>query len=220
VWDLNAAERRALAASLAIVGLAGVVRLARAPARDALDWRDADPGAAAESPRDSVSIALAREARAQTPLAEGERIDVSSAPPEELRRIPGIGPGLAAAIVRERASRPFREAAELERVPGIGPATLERLAPHVTVGSGAAQAAGVGISGGEPTSGCRPGLIDVNRADPEALVDLPGVGPVIAGRIVEARERSGPFPSIEALAGVSGVGPRSLERIAPFACAG
>ena len=221
MWDLNAAERRALAASLALVGLAGLVRLARPLAREALDWRSADSGAAAASPRDSVSAALAREARAQTPLAEGERIDISTAPAEELRRIPGIGPGLAAAILRERESRPFGSVAGLDRVRGIGPATLERLAPHVTVGRSGAAAAGPPPSTQPGPGGpCASDRIDINRADAAALIRLPGIGPVIASRIVAARDRSGPFPSIDALESVPGIGPRSIERIAPHACVG
>ena len=35
--------------------------------------------------------------------------------------------------------------------------------------------------------------IDVNRASEEELRTLPGVGAVLAARIVEARERDGPF---------------------------
>jgi len=57
------------------------------------------------------------------------------------------------------------------------------------------------------------GLINVNVADAVALEQLPGVGPVLAGRIVTYRDAHGPFPSIDALDDVSGVGPTILEQI-------
>jgi len=57
------------------------------------------------------------------------------------------------------------------------------------------------------------GLINVNVADAAALEKLPGVGPILAGRIVTYRDAHGPFSSIDALDDVSGVGPAILEQI-------
>lgn len=58
-------------------------------------------------------------------------------------------------------------------------------------------------------------LIDVNRASVDQLQALPGVGPVLAARIVAYRESHGPFRSVEDLLGVSGIGPKSLEQLRP-----
>lgn len=63
------------------------------------------------------------------------RIDINRALTEELQRLPGIGPKMAQRIVDERGKRPFASVDELRRVSGIGPKTLEKLRPHVTVGS-------------------------------------------------------------------------------------
>jgi len=68
-------------------------------------------------------------------LVNGDRIDLEHAPAAWLEALPGIGPARAAAILRERDTRPFVRIEDLERVPGIGPITRERLAEFVRVGS-------------------------------------------------------------------------------------
>ena len=45
---------------------------------------------------------------------------------------------------------------------------------------------------------------------------LPGVGPVLARRILETRETAGRFAAVDDLAGVRGVGRAKLERLRPF----
>jgi len=57
--------------------------------------------------------------------------------------------------------------------------------------------------------------LDVNHASAEELDALPGIGPVLARRIVETRRESGRFESPEDLLRVRGVGPRLLERLRP-----
>lgn len=58
--------------------------------------------------------------------------------------------------------------------------------------------------------------VDVNRADAAQLAKLPGVGPGLAQRIVEERERRGRFDSPEALRYVLGMGPKKLAAIRRF----
>ena len=55
--------------------------------------------------------------------------------------------------------------------------------------------------------------IDVDRASAEELTRLPRVGPALARRIVEDRERRGPFGTLAALARVSGIGPSVLGAV-------
>jgi len=57
--------------------------------------------------------------------------------------------------------------------------------------------------------------LDLNRAEARELDALPGIGPVLAGRIVEHRRLHGPFHSIDELRAVRGVGPRLLEKLRP-----
>ncbi len=55
--------------------------------------------------------------------------------------------------------------------------------------------------------------LDLNRASAQELDALPGIGPVLAARIVQHRERNGAFRRIEDLAAVRGIGPRAMERL-------
>ena len=60
------------------------------------------------------------------------------------------------------------------------------------------------------------GIVYINVAAAEELEQLPRIGPALAQRIVEYREANGPFASLEDLTNVSGIGPATLEEIAPF----
>jgi competence ComEA-like helix-hairpin-helix protein len=94
--------------------------------------------------------------------------------------------------------------------------------PSPEGGDGARSELGAGAaeSTGSPpwsrSGGPAPAPLDPNRAGAEALVALPGVGPVLARRIVEERERSGPFRGPDDLLRVRGIGPATLNRLRPY----
>lgn len=56
-------------------------------------------------------------------------------------------------------------------------------------------------------------LLDINTASAQALESLPGIGQELAVRIVRYREEHGPFPSVEALILVPGIGPKKLADV-------
>ncbi len=58
-------------------------------------------------------------------------------------------------------------------------------------------------------------VVELNEAPPGEIEALPGVGPALAARIVEAR-RAAPFASVEDLARVPGIGPSTIERLRAF----
>lgn len=60
-----------------------------------------------------------------------------------------------------------------------------------------------------------PVRIDVNRAPPEEIAALPGVGPLLALRIDRERRGGGPFRSLGDLQRVPGIGPAVAARLAP-----
>lgn len=61
------------------------------------------------------------------------------------------------------------------------------------------------------------GRININTATASQLEDLPGVGPVLAGRIVAYREQHGQFASVDALESVTGLGPAIVAGLADAA---
>jgi competence protein ComEA len=58
-------------------------------------------------------------------------------------------------------------------------------------------------------------LVDLNTADLAALMRLPGVGPVLAERILESRKEAGPYAKPEDLLRVKGIGPAKLAKLRP-----
>ena len=68
-----------------------------------------------------------------------------------------------------------------------------------------------GPSGGEPADRGGGPVVELNSADLAALESLPGVGPALAQRIIDRRDQSGPFTSVDQLMDVSGIGPRVFE---------
>jgi competence protein ComEA len=58
--------------------------------------------------------------------------------------------------------------------------------------------------------------LDVNSADWPEWTLLPEIGETLAKRIVESREREGPFRDLDDLRRVRGIGPRTLEKIRPY----
>ncbi len=58
--------------------------------------------------------------------------------------------------------------------------------------------------------------LDVNTATVDELVQLPGVGPSLAQRIVDYRQQYGPFQTVDDLQNVPGIGPSKFDRLAPF----
>lgn len=63
-----------------------------------------------------------------------------------------------------------------------------------------------------------PREVDVNRASVDDFDSLPGIGPVLARRIVEARQSApgGTFASLEELAAIRGIKAKTFSRLKPY----
>ncbi len=211
--------------------------VAPAPAQSPLG----DRPSIADSLLGAGDAAVEEKERRSRPFEPGETIDPNVAGDEELDRLPGVGPARALQIVQNREDNgPFRTVEDLARVRGIGPASVERLRPFLRLdpaairslearaGRGRATSAVAAADGVRreqasvsPRSPARQGsaggaLVDINRATADELQAIPGIGPVIAARIVAYRSEKGPFRAVDELVQVPGVGEKTLARIGPL----
>lgn len=60
------------------------------------------------------------------------------------------------------------------------------------------------------------GKLDVNRASKEELKTVPGIGDVTAGKIIDYREKNGPFGSLEDLKKVGRIGDTTLKKFQDY----
>lgn len=63
-------------------------------------------------------------------------------------------------------------------------------------------------------------LLDINSATEEELKTIPGIGSVLAKRIVELRKDMGGFETAKELGFVEGIGDKNLKKILPYIKAG
>src|SRR5262245_47007044 len=118
---------------------------------------------------------------APRPLGGDEKIDPNSATSLDLDRLPGVGPSLAAAIVKDReANGPFLSSSDLARVRGVSPARARSLAKHLSIPAGL----------DAPISKEQRGdvVIPLNSAIPADLDPIEGVSQKLAARIVAVRD--------------------------------
>jgi competence ComEA-like helix-hairpin-helix protein len=170
----------------------------------------------------------------------GLPLDLNRATAQDLDALPGLGPALARRIVEYRqAHGPFKQIEDLGAVSGIGPHNLPKLKPYLGLEGPeavappdweAAMTAGKSGSGTYSASqtGSLPGskigfqpktpgrVIDPNRASQADLETLPGIGPVLARRIMDYRQAHGPYKKIADLRKVSGIGRKKLEKLRPY----
>ena len=104
-------------------------------------------------------------------------------------------------------------------LPGTDPAAVN-LAAHVAdgdqiaVGLPDAPLGPTGAPDGAPALPGTGGRVDLNAAGSAELDALPGIGPVLAQRIVDHRDRNGPFRSVDQLDDVPGIGPTIAAELA------
>lgn len=149
------AERQAIAFLALVAALGGGARFVQARAFEQALVGNAPPGSAASLAAQTAAVDSLRAAEDEAPRRRSRRsanapsavarhtdadpviVNPDLASLEELDRLPGVGPALAARIVASRDSLgPFGSLEGLQRVRGIGPATAARLAEHVTFSPG------------------------------------------------------------------------------------
>lgn len=120
-------------------------------------------------------------------------------------------PGLVRLPAGSRVADAIEAAGGLTRARAADTVNLARVltdGEQVLVGIESPTPGGVG-----PTGSPTPTVLDLNTSTAEQLDALPGVGPVIAGRIVAWRATNGPFRSVEELGEVAGIGESILGQV-------
>jgi competence protein ComEA len=162
--------------------------------------------------------------------APPSRLNLNQASRSELAVLPGIGPTRAQSIEDFRREHgPFKTVDDLRKVAGIGPKTLDRVRPMLfvpepAVPNVASDATPTAANRSTPTvaSAVRSKKetalaepINVNTATAAELQKLPGIGAKMAQRIIDERTLRGRFQTVDALRRVSGIGPKTLEKLRP-----
>ena len=96
--------------------------------------------------------------------------------------------------------------------------TQNPTASSMQVPESASQAESQGAAIGVPKES--DGKININLASQSELMDLPGIGTVLASRIVDYRKQHGDFARIEDIRNVSGIGEKRFEAIENFITVG
>ncbi|MFT6146815.1 MAG: DNA uptake protein ComE-like DNA-binding protein [Myxococcota bacterium] len=131
------------------------------------------------------------------PLLTGQRVDLNRDDRQALMHLPQVGPSLAK---RLSESGGFQTPQDALDVPGVGPTVLAGMHALVWTPS--------------PPPRPAPARVNFNTADPAQLEGLPGVGVVLAQRIIESRDQDGPFVSPRDLQRVHGIGAIRATRLA------
>jgi competence protein ComEA len=89
--------------------------------------------------------------------------------------------------------------------------TLRRfVATGLALAMAALLVSGTAMAAGKPAPTAK---VNLNTASIEQLTALPGVGPKLAARIVEYRQKSGTFRSTQELMNVQGIGEKNFAKI-------
>lgn len=217
--------RAAAAAAVVVVALAGVVvlRSASATPGEPVPVRSTPAGASSPAPSSGVSSAGAPTtgsavAPATSAASGGQDLLVHVVGQVASPGVVRVPAGSRVADVLESAGGAL-DSADLARVnlarvvvdgeQVLVPRPGEPAAP-VPAGSAPGDPAAAGGSGGPGSP------LPLNTADLAALDSLPGIGPVLAQRILDWRQEHGSFSTVEELGEVSGIGDRLLEQLRPL----
>jgi competence protein ComEA len=207
--------------------------------------RETGPGGAAVTMREPTAVPIASAAPSPFPVTGATGAPVPSGGPSlrvyvvgQVRR-PGVvsvgagarvedavqaagGPGPKADLAVMNLARPVVDGERISvprpgETPAVEPPVPDDGVPGSGVpGSGVSGSEASGGAAGAASGGAAGAPIDLNTATVAQLDALPGVGPVIAGRIVAWRQENGRFSRVDDLTEVQGIGDATFARLRPL----
>jgi competence protein ComEA len=93
-------------------------------------------------------------------------------------------------------------------LPALVVLSLLAASPHAAAQSSSSRASA-------KSSPATTAIVNINTASASELDALPGIGPKVAARIVEYRQKNGPFKKIEELMNVQGIGEKNFLKLKP-----
>lgn len=128
----------------------------------------------------------------------------------------------------------FRAATDIKKIWGIAPAAAQRLIPYIRIAPlvgnqnaynsyyadkvGSANRTNAGNAKGVYQSGYQSkiAIIEINTANQQDWEALPGIGSVLAARIIKFRDKLGGFKEITQVAKTYGISDSLFQKIAPY----
>jgi DNA uptake protein ComE-like DNA-binding protein len=128
--------------------------------------------------------------------------------------------GVVARVVKAREARPVATAAEMlaldSQIARVRVARESKNGPSKTKGRARVGESRTTRPASQTTRDTARILVDLDTASAATIEALPWIGPALSARIVESRDKCGPFGSMEALTRVYGIGEGMSKRLQPY----
>lgn len=112
-----------------------------------------------------------------------------------------------AALLDDSKAAPLRVPVTFEFEPGVPDRSYQKTT---------AEQSGVSHAASHANVAALRHVVDLNRATAQELESLPGIGAVLAERVIAYRKSVGRFRTVEDLREVAGIGPKKFDRLKPL----
>ena len=160
-------------------------------------------------------------------LRTPKTIDINTANKQDFQQLPGIGKVLSGRIIRFREAKGgFSDPSEIQKVYQLPDSTFQRIRPYLQIESEYQGPSKKEIQSNDRITEEKLSAysletpVNINTADSALFMELPGIWPTLAKRIIAYRKQIGFFSQKEYLAQVYGISPDKLSPLLPHITVG